>query len=107
MMFPSLSRYFPAGLLPLRLTVGIVFIDSGWNDLRSPEERSQSIGKSAFFTIFLAAAEVLGGLGVVLGIWSQLTALSLMVVGLGAIYKKLFVWHIGFWGEKTSGFESC
>ena len=31
MMFPSLSRYLPVGLLLLRLIVGIVFIDSGWN----------------------------------------------------------------------------
>jgi putative oxidoreductase len=104
-MFPSLSRFFPAGLLLLRLIVGIVFIDSGWNDLRSPEERSQSIGKSTFFTILLGAAEVLGGLGVVFGIWSQLAALGLMVLGLGAIYENIFVWHIGFWGEKTYGWR--
>jgi uncharacterized membrane protein YphA (DoxX/SURF4 family) len=76
--------------------VGIVFIDSGWNDPRSPQERSQSIGKGQNFTIFLGTAEVLGGLGVVLGIWSQLAALGLMLVSLGAIYETLFVWHTGF-----------
>jgi putative oxidoreductase len=101
----NLSRFFPTGLLLLRLMVGIVFIDSGWNDLRSPQERSQSIGKSKNFTIFLGAAEVLGGAGVVLGIWSQLAALGLILVSLGAIYEKLFVWHIGFWGEKTYGWH--
>jgi putative oxidoreductase len=105
MMFPSLSRFLPVGLLLLRLMVGIVFIDSGWNDLRSPAERSQSIGKSKNFTIFLGTAEVLGGAGVVLGIWPQLAALGLMLVGLGAIYEKIFVWHIGFWGEKTYGWH--
>lgn len=102
-MFPSLSRYLPVGLLLLRLLVGIVFIDGGWNDLRSPEERSQSVGKSTFFTFFLGGAEVLGGLGIVFGIWSQLAALGLMVVSLGAIYENIFVWHIGSWGEKTYG----
>jgi putative oxidoreductase len=105
MMFPSLSRFLPVGLLLLRLMVGIVFIDSGWNDLRSPLERSQSIGKSKSFTIFLGTAEVLGGAGVLLGIWPQLAALGLMLVGLGAIYEKIFVWHIGFWGEKTYGWH--
>lgn len=105
MMFPSLLRFLPVGLLLLRLMVGIVFIDSGWNDLRSPQERSQSIGKSKNFTIFLGAAEVLGGAGVVLGIWPQLAALGLILVGLGAIYEKIFVWHIGFWGEKTYGWH--
>jgi putative oxidoreductase len=92
MMFPSLSRFLPAGLLLLRLMVGIVFIDSGWNDLRSPAERAQSIGKSRNFTIFLGTAEVLGGGGVVLGIWPQLAALGLILVSLGAIYEKIFVW---------------
>jgi putative oxidoreductase len=85
--------------------VGIVFLDSGWNDLRSPEERSQSIGKSKNFTIFLGTAEALGGLGVVLGTWSRLAALGLMLVGLGEIYEKLFVWHIGFWAERTYGWH--
>lgn len=85
--------------------VGIVFIDSGWNDLRSPQERSRSIGKSKSFTIFLGAAEVLGGAAVVLGILSQLAALGLILVSLGAIYEKIFVWHTGFWGEKTYGWH--
>jgi uncharacterized membrane protein YphA (DoxX/SURF4 family) len=51
MVFPSLSRFLPVGLLLFRLMVGIVFLDSGWNDLRSPQERAQSIGKSKNFTI--------------------------------------------------------
>ena len=105
MMFRSLSRFVPIGLLLLRLMVGIVFVDSGWNDLRNPEERSQSIGKSKNFTIFLGAAEILGGAGVVLGIWPQLAALGLIMVMLGAIYAKIFVWHTGFWGQKTYGWH--
>lgn len=105
MMFPSLSRFLPAGLLLLRLMVGIVFIDSGWNDLRSPEDRAQSIGQSRNFTIFLGTAEILGGAGVVLGIWPQLAAIGLILVSLGAVYEKIFVWHVGFWGEKTYGWH--
>ena len=61
--------------------------------------------KSKGFTIFLGTAEVLGGVAVVLGIWSQLAALGLVLVGLGAIYEKIVVWHIGFWGEKTYGWH--
>lgn len=105
MMFPILYRFLPAGLLLLRCMVGIVFIDSGWSDLRNPQERSKSIGKSKGFTIFLGAAEVLGGAGIVLGILSQFAALGLIVLSLGAIYTKIFVWHTGFWGEKTYGWH--
>jgi putative oxidoreductase len=28
-----------------------------------------------------------------------------MLVSLGAIYDKIFVWHTGFWGEKTYGWH--
>jgi putative oxidoreductase len=105
MTFPSLSRFVPLALLLLRLMVGIVFIDSGWNDLKASAERAQSIGKSRGFTIFLGCAEVLGGAGVVFGIWPQLTASGLIILMLGAIYEKIFVWHIGFWGEKAYGWH--
>jgi putative oxidoreductase len=105
MIFPKLLRFTPLALLLLRLMVGIVFIDSGWRDLRAPKERSASIGKSKAFTIFLGCAEIAGGVGVVLGIWPQLAALGLALVMLGAIYEKAFVWHTGFWGGNTIGWH--
>ena len=105
MIFRSLLRFAPLGLLLLRLMIGIIFVDSGWEDVRNAEQRSQSIGKSRSFTIFLGTAEILGGAAVVLGIWPQLAALGLIVVLLGAIYDKIFVWHTGFWGEKTYGWH--
>jgi putative oxidoreductase len=77
--------------------VGIVIIDSGRRDLQSPAERAQSISKSRNFTVLLGPAEILGGLGIVLGIWPQLAALGLIIVMLGSIYTKIFVWHVGFW----------
>lgn len=105
MVFRNLTRFAPIGLLLLRLMVGIVFIDSGRRDLQAPTERAQSISKSRNFTIFIGAAEILGGLGVVLGIWPQLASLGLIMVMLGSIYEKIFVWHTGFWGEKTYGWH--
>ncbi len=55
------------------------------------------------FTVFLGAAEVAGGLGVALGAFTQLAAIGLILIMMGAIQKKIFVWHTGFWGEKNSG----
>ncbi|PYX35099.1 MAG: hypothetical protein DMG73_04250 [Acidobacteria bacterium] len=52
-------------------------------------------------TIFLGAAELAGGLGVAFGVLPQLAAMGLILIMLGAIQKKIFVWHTGFWGEKT------
>jgi putative oxidoreductase len=105
MTFPSLLRFLPLGLLLLRCMVAIIFIASGWGDLKSPVERATSIGQSKAFTIFLGVAEIAGGLGLVFGVLTQLAAFGLILIGLGAIYKKISVWHIGFWGEKTYGWH--
>ena len=47
----------------------------------------------------LGLAELAGGLGVAVGVWTQLAALGLILVMLGAIQKKIFVWRTGVWGE--------
>jgi putative oxidoreductase len=104
-MFPQLTRFADLGFLLLRLMVGVVFIASGWNHLKDPEGRSKSIEMSKGFTIFLGLAEVLGSLGVMFGVLTQLAAAGLILLMLGAIQKKIFAWHTGFWGAKTYGWH--
>jgi putative oxidoreductase len=91
------------GLLFLRVMVGAIFIGSGWDDLKDPAGRSKNLGLPKGFTIFLAVAEVAGGAGVILGILQQLAALGLVVIMLGALQKKIFVWKTGFWGKGHPG----
>ncbi|MGA9812134.1 MAG: DoxX family protein [Terriglobales bacterium] len=104
-MFPQLAQFSDFGFLLLRLMVGVVFITSGWSHLKDPAKRGQSIGMSKGFTIFLGAGEVAGSLGIIFGVLTQLAALGLILIMLGAIQKKIFVWHTGFWGEKSSGWH--
>jgi putative oxidoreductase len=104
-MFPQLAQFTDFGLLLLRLTVGVVFIYSGWTALQDPIARSKSIGMSKGFTIFIGAAELAGGLGVAFGVLTQLAAVGLILIMLGAIQKKIFVWHTGFWGKENSGWH--
>ena len=104
-MFPGLADYTDFGLLLMRLMVALVFAGSGWNHLKDPQARGQSIGMSKGFTVFLGAAEFLGALGVAVGVFTQLAALGLILLMLGAIQKKVFVWHTGFWGEKAYGWH--
>ena len=104
-MFPQLAQFTDLSLLLLRLMVAAVFVTSGWSHLTHPTERARSIGMSPAFTMFLGVAEVAGGLGVALGVLTQLAAIGLILVSGGAIYKKIFVWHTGFWGEKGSGWH--
>ncbi len=104
-MFPQLARLTDLGLLLMRIMVGLVFVTSGYSHLKNPAARAKSIGMSRPFTIFLGVAEVAGGLGVAFGVLTQLAAIGLILVMLGAIQKKIFVWHTGFWGDKTSGWH--
>ena len=58
------------------------------------------------FTILLGAAEVAGSFGVIFGGLTQLAATGLILLMLGAIQKKIFVWRTGFWGNSgTDGWS--
>ena len=106
MMFPQLAHFTDVALLLLRVVVGIVFITSGWKHFQDPEARSKDIGMSKGFTIFLGAAELAGGLGLIFGFLTQLAAIGLTLIMLGAIWKKIFVWQTGFWGKSgTNGWS--
>ncbi len=104
-MFPQLFQFADWSLLLLRLMVAAVFVTSGSSHLKDPKGRAASIGMSAGFTVFLGLAEVAGGLGVAFGVMTQLAAAGLILLMLGAIQKKIFVWHTGFWGGKSSGWH--
>ncbi len=104
-MFPQLARFTDLGILLQRLMVGLVFVTSGYRHLKDPAARSKDIGMSKAFTIFLGVAEVAGALGVAFGVLTQLAAIGLILIMFGAIQKKIFAWHTGFWGEKGSGWH--
>jgi putative oxidoreductase len=106
MIFPQLSQFTDVALLFLRLMIGAVFLSSGWKHMSNAEARSKDIGMSKRFTLFLGVAEFAGGLGVISGVLAQLASVGLILVMLGAIQKKIFVWHSGFWGKSgTSGWS--
>jgi putative oxidoreductase len=102
---PKLLPYADVAVLLMRLLVGAVFVSSGWSHVKDPVERGKSIGMSPGFTRFLGIAEVAGGLGVAFGVLTQIAALGLILIMLGAIQKKIFVWKIGFWGGRAYGWH--
>ncbi len=99
----ELSHLTDYGLLLMRLMVGLIVAGSGYDDLKHPDARSKSIEMSKAFTIFLAAAELAGGVAIIFGVLQQLAAIGLILIMLGAIQKKIFVWKTGFWGKDGPG----
>ena len=91
--------------LLLRLTLATVYFASGWGYIADPEKRSKSIGMSKSFTIFLGLAEILGALGLAVGVLIRIAAAGLILLMVGAVYKKIFVWKTGFWGTSSQGWH--
>ncbi len=100
-----LDQFTDYGLLFLRFMAGIIFADSGYNDLKDVDARSKSIGTPKRFTIFLGAAELAGGAAVIFGVLQQLAAIGLILILLGAVQRKIVVWKTGFWGKDGLGWS--
>jgi putative oxidoreductase len=105
MHLPWLLAFSDYALLLMRLLVGLVFVTSGWRHAKDPVARGKSIGAGPGFTRFLGIAEIAGGLGVAAGVLTQVAALVLILIMLGAIHRKIVVWKTGFWGEHGDGWH--
>ncbi|HKF48051.1 MAG TPA: DoxX family protein [Terracidiphilus sp.] len=105
MSIPGAAQFTDLSLLLLRLMVAVVIGSSGYSHLRSPRQRAESIGMTVGFTVFLGAAEMAGALGVAFGVLTRWAAVGMILVMAGAIYKKVFEWKTGFWGDKASGWH--
>ena len=104
-VFPQLLQFSDLALLLLRLVVAVVFFESGRRHAADPVKRAASVGLSPGVTRFLGWGEMAAALGVAVGVLTQVAALALILIMLGAIQKKVFEWHTGFWGEKTYGWH--
>ncbi len=104
-MFPQLAHLTDYALVLLRIMAGLVFISSGYNDLKDPGARAESIGLPRPVTLLLGAAELAGGIAVIVGFLTQLAAIGLILIMLGALQKKIFVWKTGFWGKDGLGWN--
>src|SRR3984957_12532472 len=93
------------GLLFLRLMAAAIYADSGYNDLKNPDARAKSVGLAKPVALFIAGAELAGAAGLALGVLQQLAAIGLILIMLGAIQKKIFVWKTGFWGKDGLGWS--
>ena len=92
-------------LLALRALAGLVFVWSGFTHAREPEGSSKDLGLPKGFVLVLGIVEFLAGLGIAGGLLTRLSCIGLMIVMLGAIHRKAFVWHSGFWGKGSQGWH--
>jgi putative oxidoreductase len=92
-------------ILALRVLVGWIFVWSGFTHARDPEGRSKDLGLPKGFVLLIGIIELLAGLGIAGGLLTRLSAVGLMIVMLGAMHRKAFVWQTGFWGKGSQGWH--
>ena len=86
-------------LFLLRVVVGAVFIAHGWDKIQNIEGVIgffASLGLASFFAYAVAWVEFLGGIALLLGVYSRWASYLLVLVMVGAIYLVKF--KMGFVG---------
>lgn len=86
-------------LFLLRVVVGVVFIAHGWAKISNMEGTIgffASLGLASVLAYVVAYVEFLGGLAVLLGVYSRWASYALALVMVGAIYTVKF--QSGFMG---------
>lgn len=101
----DLAPYTNQGLFILRLIVGIVFIAHGWPKIKNYKTAAQNMAMPASFILLLGLGETLSGLGLILGIYTQIAAIIIGLVMLGAIKMKIVNWKTGFVAQGGMGWE--
>lgn len=96
------------GLLLIRVALGVAFITHGWmkiNNIEMTHAFFMSIGLSSIVWTYLAAyGEFLGGLGLVLGLWTRKAGLVLTIIMIVAI--SFVHWKYGYNMEKGYEYQS-
>ena len=93
--FTSLHTHSDLALLLLRLTIGYIFLYHGWPKLKNMTS----------FMGFIGVCETLGGAAIFAGVLTQLAALGIGIIMIGAIYKKYAEWHVPFSSMEKTGWE--
>lgn len=104
-MFEQLTQYNNIGLLVLRLAVAIIFIYHAMPKLKNAKGMAQMVGMPAGMIFMLGGVEFLSSIGLVLGTYTQLAALLLAIVMVGAIGMKIMKWHVPFAAMDKTGWE--
>lgn len=104
-MFEQLTQYNDTGFLILRLAVATIFIYHALPKLKNAKGMAQMIGMPAGMIFMLGTVEFLSSVGLVLGIYTQLAALLLGIIMIGATGMKMMKWHVPFSAVDKTGWE--
>lgn len=88
-------------VLITRLIIGGIFIGTGWmkvSDMATTLGYFSQMGIPAFLTYIVAYAELVGGILVILGLWTEIAAAVLAVIMIFAIWYSRSLGFVGILG---------
>lgn len=103
----NLHQFSDLGLLALRIAVGVIFLVHGiqkWAMWKMQPSEQMPANMLAMMK-FLSVVEPLGGLAVFIGFLTQLAALGLGIIMIGAIVVKRKVMKVSFTAMDKTGWE--
>lgn len=104
-MFEQLTQFDNIGLFVLRLAVAVIFIYHAWPKIKNAKGMAQMMGMPAGAVFTLGLVEFVASVGLIAGFYTQLSALLLAIVMVGAIKMKKIKWHITFAAMDKTGWE--
>lgn len=104
-MSEQLLAYNNVGLLLLRLAIAVIFIYHALPKLKGAKMMSQAMGMPAGMIWMLGAVEFISSLGLIIGFYTQLAALLLGIIMVGAIGMKMMKWGVPFAAMDKTGWE--
>lgn len=106
-IFAQLHLYNDLGIFLLRLAIAMIFLVHGIWKTHHGKQVAQAVGmeKSGWFFTTLGYIECAGAIALLAGLFTQLAALGLGLIILGAIYFKIEKWHTPFTAHDKTGWE--
>lgn len=107
MIFPQLLQYSDVGLLVLRLAIASVFLIHASMKLKNSNAMALAMGMEGKGMMIFAFGiiETVSALALAIGLYTQLAALVISFVMIGAIVIKKMKWHVPFISMKATGWE--
>ena len=103
-LFESLTAIDDVAFLLIRIVVAIVFLVAVRNKLKDVPSFAEHNGLPVAVAWGLILAEAAGGIGLALGILTQLAALVVMATMIGSMSFHIFKWKSKYWAA-SGGWE--
>lgn len=104
-MFTQLIQYNDVGGFVLRLAVAIIFIYHALPKLKNTKGMAAAMGMPAGMILMLGLVELAASLGLIFGLYTQLSALLLAIIMVGATGMKMMKWKVPFAALDKTGWE--